>query len=168
MTSATLTFRARNAPKDTTALRLSALVRGIAARPQLWRPEVRFSTRERLWTRLEAPEDVDIWLLTWTRTQSTDLHSHGQASAALTVVQGTLTEVRPDGRGSLQADRLSAGGLRTVAPGAIHDVRNEFDEPAVSIHAYSPRLTAMTFYRLDHGTPVVDHSVLTDEPEIEA
>ncbi|WP_164860646.1 cysteine dioxygenase family protein [Rhodococcus sp. X156] len=169
MTTTLLSRPAAAAATETpTTLRLATLVRGIAAQPHRWRDQVRFSTRERCWSRLESPAGVDVWLLTWTRTQSTDLHSHGLASAALTVVQGTITEVRPDGRGGLHADRLGVGGLRTVTTGVIHDVRNERDEPAVSIHAYSPRLTEMTFYRLEDGLPVADRTVLTDEPEVDA
>jgi mannose-6-phosphate isomerase-like protein (cupin superfamily) len=146
--------------------RLTELVTAAAARPDLWRPLVRFSERDRCWSRLEGPGDVDLWLLTWTRSQSTDLHDHGRSTAALTVVQGTVTEVRPDGHGGLRADTLGVGGLRTVDPGHIHDIRNDGDEPAVSIHGYSPRLEQMTFYRVVDGTPVVDRTVRTDQPEL--
>ena len=146
--------------------RLVEIVSAAAACPELWRPHVHFSERDRCWSRLEGPSDVDLWLLTWTRSQSTELHDHGRASAALTVVQGTLTEVRPDGRGGLHGDAVSVGGVRTVDPGHIHDVRNDGDEPAVSIHAYSPRLEEMTFYRVVDGVPVADRTVRTDQPEL--
>lgn len=146
--------------------RLVEIVTAAAARPELWRPHVRFSERDRCWSRLEGPSDVDLWLLTWTRSQYTDLHDHGRASAALTVVQGTLTEVRPDGGGGLHGDAVSVGGVRTVDPGHIHDIRNDGDEPAVSIHAYSPRLEEMTFYRVVDGVPVADYTVRTDQPEL--
>ena len=149
-----------------TTARLAQLVTAVAARPELWRPHVRFSTRDRCWSRLDGPADVDLWLLTWTRSQSTDLHDHGRAAAALTVVQGALTELRPDGIGGLDVTRLPTGGLRTVDPGDIHDVANSENDPAVSIHAYSPRLEQMTFYRVEHGVPVVDHVVRTDQPEL--
>ena len=146
--------------------RLVEIVSAVAACPELWQPHVRFSERDRCWSRLEGPADVDLWLLTWTRSQSTDLHDHGLASAALTVVRGSLTEVRPDGRGGLHADVVGVGGLRTVDPGHIHDVRNDGDESAVSIHAYSPRLEEMTFYRVVGGVPVPDRTVRTDQPEL--
>ena len=44
--------------------------------------------------------------------------------------------------------------------------RNDGDEPAVSIHAYSPRLEEMTFYRVVDGVPVADYTVRTDQPEL--
>jgi hypothetical protein len=53
-----------------------------------------------------------------------------------------------------------------VDPGHIHDIRNDADEPAVSIPAYSPRLEQMTCYRVVDGTPVVDRTMRTDQPEL--
>ena len=47
----------------------------------------------------------------------------------------------------------------------VHDVRNVEAEPAVSVHAYSPPLTSMTFYDLAHGRLVASARVLTDDPE---
>ncbi|GAB7190005.1 cysteine dioxygenase family protein [Kineococcus sp. NUM-3379] len=150
---------------------LAALVRGIAARPALWRPAVRFDTHERYWTRLDAPAGIDVWLLTWTRTQGTDLHDHGGSAAAFTVVEGTLTEVRPDTGGALTSTALRAvpgGALRTVEPDVVHDVRNDHDEPAVSIHAYAPRLERMSFYAVVDGRLERVRTVTTAEPEVEA
>ena len=148
---------------------LAALVRGIAARPQLWRPAVRFDAADRYWTRLDAPAGIDVWLLTWLRTQGTDLHDHGGSAAAFTVVEGTLTEVRSTAGGALTAVDLRAvpgGALRTVEPDVVHDVRNEHDAPAVSIHAYAPRLEAMSFYAVVDGRLERVRTVRTDEPEV--
>ncbi len=152
---------------DTTAL--AALVREVAAQPDLWRPHVRFGTAGRYWTRLESPDGVDVWLLTWLPSQGTDLHDHGDSSAAFAVVRGALTEVRTDERGGAAALRsavVRAPAVRVVEPGVVHDVRNDLVEPAVSIHAYSPRLTRMTFYDLDAGALAARAEVLGDEPEV--
>jgi hypothetical protein len=62
--------------------RLTDLVSAAAARPDLRRPLVRFSELDRCWSRPEGRADVDLWLLTWTRSQSTDLHDHGRSTAA--------------------------------------------------------------------------------------
>ncbi|GAA4973070.1 cysteine dioxygenase family protein [Kineococcus glutinatus] len=148
---------------------LAALVRGIAARPQLWRPAVRFGAAERWWTRLDAPAGVDVWLLTWLRSQGTDLHDHGGSAAAFTVVAGTLTESRATRDGALHAVPLTpAGGARTVEPDVVHDVRNDHDEPAVSIHAYAPRLQRMSFYAVTGTGLTRVRTVRTDEPEVDA
>jgi hypothetical protein len=47
----------------------------------------------------------------------------------------------------------------------VHDVRNLSTSPSVSVHAYSPPLTSMTYYDLSDGnlTPIM--SLATDDPE---
>jgi hypothetical protein len=62
---------------------------------------------------------------------------------------------------------LHSGQTQWLAPRAIHDVRNPFQEPAVSVHAYSPPLSAMTFYawRRDRLTPT--RTVRSGAPEPE-
>ena len=158
----------RPAPTPLGVDALSALTRSIAARPELWRPLVRFQESGRWWTRLDGPPDVDVWLLTWLPSQGTELHDHGASSAAFTVVAGTLTEIRPDD-GRLVPQELRAGRTQTVDPGDLHDVLNAGTEPAVSIHAYSSPLTRMTYWARDaEGTLVPTRTVETDEPETEA
>jgi predicted metal-dependent enzyme (double-stranded beta helix superfamily) len=144
------------------------LLRGIAADPQLWMPAVRFDQDSRYWVRLPAPHDVDLWLLTWVPEQGTDLHDHGEAAAGLTVLSGVLTEVQvaPDGRRT--ATRLGSGATRWVAPGVIHDVTNTSDAPAVSLHAYSPRLRRMTYWEQGRRGLRPVRTVRTDRPELAA
>jgi hypothetical protein len=43
---------------------------------------------------------------------------------------------------------VPAGGIRSFGSQHVHDVINIFGEPAVSVHAYSPPLTAMQRYDL--------------------
>src|SRR4051812_16717950 len=125
---------------------LGELVRSIAARSAEWRPLPRFTEGQRGGARLAAPAGVDVWVLSWLRSQGTEPHDHGDSSAAFTVVAGTLTELRPDAAGTLVPQALGTGHTQTVAPGQIHDVVNRDRGPAVSIHAYSPPLTRMTYY----------------------
>ncbi|MBD8058399.1 cysteine dioxygenase [Cellulomonas sp. JH27-2] len=153
------------APAPLTTDELSALVRSIADQPDLWRPIVRFTQAERWWTRLEGPEGVDVWLLSWLPAQGTEPHDHGRSNAAFTVVAGTLTELRPDAAGDLVATPFDAGRTRTVDVGQIHDVVNVGHEPAVSIHAYSPPLEQMTYYRRGEHGLVPSRTVETTEPE---
>jgi quercetin dioxygenase-like cupin family protein len=148
---------------------LLPFVRSLAADPDLWRPHVRFDTASRHWSRLPSRRpDVDVWLLTWLPDQRTDLHDHGDAAAALTVVQGSLTEVQAARDGRLTTATLAAGTSHWVAPGVVHDVVNTSREPAVSIHAYAPRLTRMTFWHPRPGRLVAGRTVLTSEPEVAA
>ena len=144
---------------------LVSLVRGYADSPDLWLPRVRFSAESRWWTRLHGDDDSDVWLLTWLRDQTTELHDHGGSTAAFTVVQGALEEVRPDACGALVADSLRPGRTQWVAPGIVHDVRNVEPLPAVSIHAYSPPLTSMTYYSSDGSSLTPVRTVTGREPE---
>jgi len=168
MTPATTTLSPSLAPPATLSLAaLAAVTRDLADRPDLWRRLVRFDRGERWWTRLEGPPGTDVWLLSWLRSQGTELHDHGESGAAFTVVVGTLTETRPDPQGRLVPLKLRVGQAQTVEPGAIHDVVNDHAEPAVSIHAYSPRLERMTYYTRAAGRITATHTVLTHEPEQE-
>ena len=84
--------------------------------------------------------------------RSTELHDHGGSLGALTVVSGALAESRWDG------DRLRrAGSTQATRPrfplGWVHDVVWAPETtvtfaagPTLSVHAYSPPLTAMSYY----------------------
>ena len=153
-----------SAPLDVDGL--SALTRSIAAQPELWQPLVRFQESGRWWTRLDGPPDVDVWLLTWLPSQGTELHDHGSSAAAFTIVAGTLTEIRPRSTGELVPSAFPTDRTQTVEPGDLHDVLNTGTEPAVSIHAYSPPLTRMTYWvTAPDGDLVPARTVETDEPE---
>jgi quercetin dioxygenase-like cupin family protein len=144
---------------------LVALVRTYAEDPAQWQVKVRFTAESRWWTRLRGDDNVDVWLLSWLRDQKTELHDHGGSTAAFTVVQGSLEEVRVSAAGELSAESLRPGRTQWVAPGIVHDVRNVSPVPAVSIHAYSPPLTAMTYYRQDGPVLTPTHTIRGREPE---
>ena len=150
------------------SLDLIPLVRTLAADLALWRPHVRFDASSRCWSRLPSPPDVDVWLLTWLPDQGTELHDHGDSAAALTVVEGSLVEVQADRDGQLTPSRLATGDTHWVAPGVVHDVVNRSTRPAVSIHAYAPRLTRMTFWSATGAGLAPTRTVLTDQPEVAA
>jgi hypothetical protein len=50
------------------------------------------------------------------------------------------------GGGPLVADRIRAGRGAAFGLGHVHEVSNPAPKPAVSVHAYSPPLTAMSYY----------------------
>lgn len=147
---------------------LVGLARDVAADRARWEPRVRFGTAgRRWWTRLHGDDCVDVWLLTWLPGHTTDLHDHGDSSAAFVVVRGELEEVRADRPdAALSSSRLAAGSAAWVAPGVIHDVRAHGDVPAVSIHAYSSPLTRMTYWERALPGSVL-RSVAGREPEHE-
>lgn len=112
-----------------------------------WLDRVRFRAGHRWFERLYHGPDHDIWAISWLPGQSTGFHDHGSSAGAFAVASGVLQEHRP-GEQSLA---IVPGEVRSFGPDYAHDVRNESLAPAISIHAYSPPLTDMNEYELDHG-----------------
>ena len=97
------------------------------------------------------------------------------ADGAVTVVSGALVETRWDG-GALRQRRLDAGDQAGFPLGWVHDVvwapskpariTSPTPTPTLSVHAYSPPLTAMSYYEVtDRNTLKRDRTELTDKPE---
>jgi hypothetical protein len=128
-------------------------------------------TDERWFTRLHGDDELDVWLISWVPERSTELHDHGGSLGAVTVVSGALVETRWDGD-ALRQRRLGAGDQAGFPLGWVHDVVWAPSEPVriktptLSVHAYSPPLTAMSYYEVtDRNTLRRERTELTDKPE---
>lgn len=144
-------------------------------------------TDNRWFARLHADDDVDIWLISWVPEHATELHDHGGSLGALTLLSGSLDEFRWDGE-QLRRRRLEAGDQAGFPLGWVHDVvwtpgaapagptppsapagptpPSAPARPTLSVHAYSPPLTAMSYYEItDQGTLRRRCTELTDQPE---
>jgi len=133
-------------------LELAQLVSVVASQPARWHPTVRFDPARRWFAQLELTTDLEVWLLSWLPGQGTGFHDHGAAVGAFTVAQGELTErTVPAGRAVATRRVLAAGQARPFGPAHVHDVVNTSAAPAVSVHAYSPPLTAMRRFELTAG-----------------
>lgn len=129
---------------DTALLPLLEVVRAQAADPALL-DRLDPAPEDRTWLRLLATPEHELWLIAWPPGAATDWHDHGPSAGAFTVLRGALTE--HTFAGGLQLFDIRPGDARSFAPGYAHDVRNEGSEPALSLHAYSPRLSIMTRFR---------------------
>jgi hypothetical protein len=132
----------------------------------------------RWFTRIHGDEELDVWLISWVPGHSTELHDHGGSLGALTVISGSLNEYRWDGR-ALRRRRLDAGDQAGFPLGWVHDVvwaprpvtvpvgtSTGPVQPTLSVHAYSPPLTAMSYYDVtDRNTLRRQRTELTDQPE---
>ena len=142
-------------PTDPDVATAAALVRRLAATPDLWRHLLRFGEGDERWyARLDVDLHHEVWLISWLPGQSTGLHDHGEALGAFAVAEGALTEtaVRPHRRGSvvdINRREFAPGEVRGFGYEHIHEVGNRGTVPAVSLHAYAPELTAMTQYVLE-------------------
>lgn len=126
-------------------------------------------TDERWFSRIHGDEDLDIWLISWVPGHATELHDHGESLGALTVLSGGLDEYRWDG-GELRRRRLGAGDQAAFPLGWVHDVvwapTAEPVRSTLSVHAYSPPLATMSYYRVaDDNTLRRQRTELTDQPE---
>jgi quercetin dioxygenase-like cupin family protein len=98
-----------------------------------WRTQLRYDPVERFSVLVDRADDHEVWLLSWLPGQSTDLHDHGSATGAFTIVSGVLTEQVMRTGATLE---LRQGQSRVFAPHYVHRVSNESADPAVSIHVY--------------------------------
>jgi quercetin dioxygenase-like cupin family protein len=147
---------------------LRQLTRRIAAEVRAGRHPVTVDLEHRWYRLLSSDGYVDVWLISWAGEQGAELHDHAGSLGALTVVRGTLTErYWAPAQRRLHARPLPAGVSVGFALGHVHDVRNDTaEEPAVSVHAYSPPLTAMSYYRIEPGgLPRRTRTELTRAPE---
>ncbi|MFT4264430.1 MAG: cysteine dioxygenase family protein [Nocardioides sp.] len=149
---------------------LRALTRRYAAEVHEGLHPVQSDPTRRWHVRLHADDDVDVWLISWTREQGTELHDHGGSTGAFTVVEGTLAEYvwsgrRADGPGVLTRQSREAGDTVVFGDRYVHDVRNHDETVAVSVHAYSPPLRRMNYYDAEGGTLLKWADQWTDDPE---
>jgi predicted metal-dependent enzyme (double-stranded beta helix superfamily) len=111
-----------------------------------------FDGEGRSWRLVARTVDFDAWLIAWPAGGTVELHDHGGSDGAVSVISGTLTEAVPrrDGAGrlSLVRNELHAQTTLGFGTGHVHDVTNQSDGPALSLHVYSPALTSMTFFEV--------------------
>jgi hypothetical protein len=135
------------------AAALRRIARAFAADPHLT-DELPVDDAQRTWLRLTTAPDVAAWVIRWPAGVSTGWHDHigeyGGVRGTFVVVGGLLLESTWSGSGPLHR-RLGAGGIRSFGPSYVHDVTSIGDDAAVSVHVYSPQLTAMRTYRVDTG-----------------
>jgi predicted metal-dependent enzyme (double-stranded beta helix superfamily) len=126
---------------------LRAVVAAMAADGERWRHLVRHDPSQRVFERLIDEPELEAWLICWMPGHDTGFHDHDLSSGAVTVVSGAVKE-----------ERLRLGTLgtrsRVYLPGStfdftaseIHRVTHAGADPAVTLHAYSPRLRRMGAY----------------------
>jgi hypothetical protein len=131
---------------------------------------------DRWYTRIHGDDELDVWLISWVPDHATELHDHGGSLGALTLVSGALDEFRWDGE-VLRRRRLKAGDQAAFPLGWVHDViwapapapvtaPAAPVTPTLSVHAYSPPLTAMSYYEVtNRNTLRRNRTELTEGPE---
>ena len=136
---------------------LAAEVGRLTSTPAEWVARVRLDPEGRWYERMHTTDGYEVWLISWLPGQSTGFHDHGSSAGAFGVVWGALDECVVPGDDSRAAvSKVASGDVRAFGPRYVHDVRNSVTgSVAVSLHAYSPPLSAMTRYDLTPGGLVV-------------
>jgi hypothetical protein len=119
---------------------------------------------ERQYELLELTDELEIWAIHWPQGQGLELHDHGGSAGALWVVAGCLEEHYLEQRRTVAHRSIEAGGGAAFGRAYIHDVVNVQAEPATSVHAYSPPMASMTFYRQETQGLVVDRAEYRADP----
>jgi hypothetical protein len=147
------------AGRDLHRYELGRLVAGLASRPHLWAEHVSHDPSQRIYRQLWRDQHVVAWLICWMHDHDTGFHDHDLSAGAVTVARGQICE-----------ERLALGGaplVRTFGPGQtfdfaasdIHRVLHVGDEPAVTLHAYSPPLWRMGAYEVREHGALARHSI---------
>ena len=145
---------------------LRAVTVKLAAHRELWADLVVRDADVRWYLPLHRSNACDVWLLAWETGQDTDWHDHGGSSGSFAVAEGSLIEQYrvPSGR-RLSRRRLATSEAVAFGPGHVHDVAHGGEGSATSIHAYSPPLMAMTYYRTTDYGLIATQTVAIDGPE---
>jgi Cysteine dioxygenase type I len=121
-----------------------------------WRARLRFEDlnlaavyphgADRSYVRLPSRSGCEVWLICWPAGSRAPLHDHGEASALATMLHGELREwLKPEQDAAVT--RIWRGSETVEIPvHARHEVWNESEHTAYSLHVYAPRLASMTFY----------------------
>jgi quercetin dioxygenase-like cupin family protein len=129
-----------------TPTELEQFVAGLATNPERWRHLVRHADDARVYEQIWDDEHVNAWVICWSEDQETGFHDHDESGAGIAVISGQVREDRLALNGGPRSRILGAGAVFNVPPVAIHRVLHAGDQPAVTIHAYSPPLRRIGAY----------------------
>jgi len=153
----------RSRGRDLTGPELQAFVAELAERPELWIGRVHHDHTQRVYEELLSDDHLTAWLICWMDDHDTGFHDHDMSAGAVAVVGGRVREERlaidgpPRDRifGPTQSFHFSAAD--------IHRVRHTGEDPAVTLHVYSPPLSRMGAYVVGENGVLERHSVASEE-----
>jgi Cysteine dioxygenase type I len=143
---------------------LAAIASGLARTAHLW-PGIA-GTDRRTWDLMASGTNFEAWVISWPAGGSIDLHDHGPSAGAVTVARGRLYEttlITEGGTVSPESRVVESGQSVTFGTDYIHDFVNVGPQPALSVHVYSPRLTAMSYFDLVEGRLELSHTARCPE-----
>jgi len=143
--------------RDLTQPELEAFVRELMSRPKDWQHLVHHDPEQRHFVLLLRDEHVAVYLICWMDDQDTGFHDHDLSSGAVGVVAGAVNEQRLL-FGGTAGSIVHSGEVFTFRASDIHRVLHAGEEPAVTLHAYSPPLWRMGAYEFLETGEIRRHS----------
>ena len=104
--------------------------------------------QQRAYRLLVSSLHLEAWLICWPPGGRLALHDHGGASGAVEVVRGSLDETFLDSDRRAQVRQLLPDRALAFDGDYIHDVINNGETAATSVHIYGAANRSMHFYRL--------------------
>jgi len=147
--------------------KLERFVAQLAGESERWRHLVRHERDVRVYEEIFSDERINAWLICWSGGQDTGFHDHDESAGAIAVISGRVRDERlaigsePHGR------EFAAGQRFNIPPNAIHRVIHAGEEPAITLHAYSPPLIRMGAYRVG-ARGELERQALSCEDELRA
>jgi len=146
MSARSLSSLARPRGRDLSGEELEAFLAELADRPELWIDLVAHDASQRQYEELLSDAHLTVWLICWMDDQDTGFHDHDTSSGALAVVGGRIREQRLVLDGPPVERLFAPGETFGFSPADIHRVSHAGEDPAVTLHAYSPPLLRMGAY----------------------
>jgi predicted metal-dependent enzyme (double-stranded beta helix superfamily) len=145
--------------RDLDGPELEAFVAELADRPELWIEHVRHDPTQRSYEELLSDGHVTAWLICWMDDHDTGFHDHDRSCGAVAVVSGVVREERLALGGEPRNRTVKAGETFHFSASDIHRVRHAGEDPAVTLHVYSPPLLRMGAYAVGDDGVLVRHSM---------
>jgi hypothetical protein len=149
--------------RDLSGPELETFVAELAAQPELWIDFVKHDSTQRVYSELLSDEHLTAWLICWMDDHDTGFHDHDTSAGAVAVVGGGVREQRLTIAGPPRDRAFAAGETFHFSPADIHRVRHAGEDPAVTLHVYSPPLLRMGAYVIGDDGVLARHSVSSSE-----
>lgn len=149
--------------RELTPTELLGVAHGLAVQHDLWHPHVRHDPLQRTYHEVARTELFSAWLICWMPGHDTGFHDHDGSGGVGLVLRGRVAESRL-ALGDRPVEReLGRGQHFAFSAHDIHRVHHTGDEPAVTLHVYSPVLVRMGSYEIGPNGTLRRH--MLDETE---
>ncbi len=145
--------------RDLSGPELEAFAGELAARPELWIELVKHDSTQRVYEELLSDDHVTAWLICWMEDHDTGFHDHDISAGAVAVIGGRVREERLAIDQPPRKRVFGAGESFYFSPADIHRVRHAGEDPAVTLHVYSPPLLRMGAYTVASDGVLERHPV---------